>query len=163
LLGESLDERFRARAGRQWDRLVAPVPAGGRPHHNFHVFAVYPWLGLIRSAVVDEPLQVLDRCRIRWGRVDAVVDDAAVVRSRPLEWDGRRLVLGEPRLETARVRSDGHALAPSVAVGDWCALHWDWLCTPLTGGQLGALRRWTRHTLDVVNATPVPAPAAVLS
>jgi len=67
LLGDSMEERFRARAGRQWDRLLAPVPAGARPHHNFHVFAVYPWLGLIRSAVDEQPLHVLDRCRIRWG------------------------------------------------------------------------------------------------
>jgi hypothetical protein len=162
-LGDSVEERFRARAGRSWERLLAPVPQGARPHHSFHVFGVYPWLGLIRSGVVEQPLHVLDRCRIRWARVEAVLGERAVVRGRPLEWDGQRLVLGAPRPETVVVAAGGLSLAPSLDVGDWCALHWDWVCARLTSPQLAGLRHWTLHTLDVIGAAPVPAPAAVLS
>jgi hypothetical protein len=146
-LGTSLEERFRPRAGRVWDRLVAPVPAGARPHHNFHVFGVYPWLGLMRSGVVEEPLRVMDRCRIRWGRVEAITADTAVVRTRLLRWDGIRVALGPPVIEPARLGLDGRTLAPTVQVGDWCALHWDWVCSRLTRGQVGQLRAWTAHTL----------------
>ena len=39
------------------------IAAGAVPHHCFHVFAVYPWLGLLRTGVVDQPLHVLDQCR----------------------------------------------------------------------------------------------------
>jgi hypothetical protein len=49
--------------------LAAPVPACALPHHSFHVFGVYPWLGLLREGRSVEPLRVLDRCRIRWGQV----------------------------------------------------------------------------------------------
>jgi hypothetical protein len=163
LAADSLDERFRGRAGKQWERLVAPLPMGARPHHSLHVFGVYPWLGLIRSEVVEGPLRVLDQCRIRGGRVEALVDEYAVVHGLPLEWDGHALVLGSPRVERALVSTGGLLLAGELAVGDWCALHWDWVCARLTAAQLAALRGWTRHTLDAVNGTAFPAPAAVLS
>jgi hypothetical protein len=145
------------------DRLLNPLVSGGLPHHGFHVFGVYPWVGLLRSGTVDQALHVLDRCRVRWGRVTSVGDEIATVTSRPLVWDGRRLELGAPREETATIARDGYALAPNLQVGDWCALHWDWVCEPLDGRRLGALRKYTRRQLDAVNAVPFPAPASILA
>ncbi len=159
----SLEHRFRDRTGeRSWERLVAAVP-GAQPHHSFHVFGVYPWLGLLRAGRLDEPLLVLDRCRIRWGQVVAVVEDHAVVRSRPLEWDGRVLHEGEPRDEDVVVARDGHGLAGPLDPGDWCALHWDWVCERLDRRRLVALQTRSRRQLAVVNALPFPAPAGVLA
>lgn len=161
LLGASLEDRFRARAGAVWPRLVAPVPEGAVPHHSFHVFGVYPWLGLLREGRLDEPLRVLDRCRIRWGQVRAVGEGTAVVRSRPLVWDGRRLALGDAVDEPVRVgRSDR---ARPLRPGAWCSLHWDWACEELDVASLARLRRYTLGQLAVVNGTRVPAPATVLS
>ncbi|HET6816479.1 MAG TPA: DUF6390 family protein [Mycobacteriales bacterium] len=154
MLGPSLEERFRRRAGRAWERLVAPVPEGARPHHNFHVFGVYPWVGLIRSGVVDEPLRVIDRCRIRWGRVEAIIDDLALVRTRPLVWNGRKLALGPAAVEQARLRRGGASLAPDLLPGDWCAMHWDWVCARLSPSQVSQLRRWTGRTLAVCQQLP---------
>ena len=174
-MGLSLDDRFRDRVGRQaFGRLVDAVPAGALPHHSFHVFGVYPWLGLLRGGRVEEPLRVLDRCRIRWGRVVAITGDGnARVMSRPLAWDGRRLELGAPREELAVLRLGalglaglgltGLGLAGELRPGQWCALHWDWVCDRLDRRQLVALRRYTLGQLAVVNAQPFPAPAAVLA
>jgi hypothetical protein len=99
---------------------------------------------------------VLDRCRVRWGKVTAVHGDQATVESRPLRWDGRLLTLGEPAAETARLALDGTVLASSgltrgIAPGDWVALHWDWICDKLTGRQLRALRGYSQRHLDMVN------------
>jgi hypothetical protein len=163
MLGDSFDERFRRRAGRSWEDLAAAVLAGARPHHNVHVFAVYPWLGLMRSGIVDHPLRVLDRCRVRWGRVQEADGESVVVRSRRLTWDGSRLGLGAPEVEQALVARDGLNLTPVPSPGSWCALHWDWLCSPLTEGQLRELRARTLDALAVVNGLRHPAPAAVLS
>ena len=163
LLGDSLETRFRARAGRAWSRLVDAVPAGGLPHHSFHVFAIYPWLGLLREGHVDVPLTVLDRCRVRWGQVVSVTTAEAVVRSRPLVWDGHRLILGPPREETAYLRLDGLGLARQAQVGDWCSLHWDWICERLDRPGVASLRRYTFTQLLAVNGTAFPAPAAVLA
>jgi hypothetical protein len=163
LLGDSLESRFRDRAGRAWPRLVDAVPAGAVPHHSFHVFGVYPWLGLLREGRLDEPLQVLDRCRIRWGQVLDVVGGQALVRSRPLRWDGRRLLLGDPTEEQVMVRRDGLGLAGELRSGDWCSLHWDWVCERLDRRGLTALSRFTTAQLAVANGTRFPAPASVLA
>jgi hypothetical protein len=158
--GGALTERFRARAGRSFARLAEAVPAGAVPHHNFHVFGVYPWVGLLRAGPAEYPLRVLDRCRIRWGDVLAVADGLVTVRSRPLAWDGRSLRLGPPTLEEAVGAQDGLALAGALHPGDRVALHWDWVCDRLAPGQLHSLRLYTARQLATVNALPYPAPAA---
>ncbi|HSO65554.1 MAG TPA: DUF6390 family protein [Ornithinibacter sp.] len=163
LLGDSLETRFRGRAGRSWSRLVDAVPAGAVPHHSFHVFGIYPWVGLLREGRVDEPLHVLDRCRVRWGRVLELRGPRAVVMSRPLEWDGHRLLLGPERREEVLLREDGLGLAGPVHVGDWCSLHWDWVCERLDRRQLAALCRYTGDQLRVADSTPFSAPASVLA
>jgi hypothetical protein len=163
-MGAALDERFRPRvAGRTWSLLAEAVPAGAAPHHSFHVFGVYPWVGLIREGQVDQPLRVLDQCRIRWGVVRRVEGDQAVVLSRPLVWDGRALGYGVPREETVVWGRDGVGLTEPLQPGDTVAMHWEWVCDRLSERRLARLRRWTQHHLDIANGTMHPAPAAVLS
>ncbi len=164
LLGRSMEERFRAPAGRSFEHLGASVADGARPHHQFHVFAVYPWVGLLRSGHVDAALHVLDRCRIRWGRIVATTPGEALVRCRPLAWDGSHLTLGAARTERAIVADDGYSFVADLGAGEWVALHWDWVCERLTPRGLRALRRATADQLDLVNRrAPRSAPATVLS
>jgi len=161
---DSLETRFRPRLSRlEFERLSAAVIMGATPHHNFHVFGVYPWVGLMRGGMGDAPLQVLDRCRIRWGRVAEIHGDTAVVVSSSLDWDGRRLALRAAAAETARLRRDGHALAHAVQPGDWVSLHWDWVCDRLGPSELAYLRRSTAIELGAVGACAYSAPAAVLA
>jgi hypothetical protein len=151
-LGDSMAERFRKQVGNKFQFLAEGVLAGGVPHHSFHVFGVYPWVGLLgNDRMTEHALQVLDRCRVRWGKVIAVQGDQATVESRPLLWDGRLLTLGEPAAETARLALDRTVLAHGIAAGDWVALHWDWVCDKLTDRQLRALRTYTTRHLDMVN------------
>jgi hypothetical protein len=161
--GRSLEDRFEARTGRSFPRLVEAVPAGALPHHSFHVFGVYPWVGLLRSGSSDQALTVLDRCRIRWGQVQSVGSGSAVVISRPLVWDGHRLELGTPRPENVLTGVAGGMLTPDIAVGEWYALHWDWLCERLSPQRLSSLRHYSGRQLDLVNGLAFPAPATVLS
>lgn len=109
-LARHVHERFRGRVGRATERLVDTVAAGAVPHHCFHVFAVYPWLGLLRTGIVEEPLHVLDRCRITPACVVSVAGDEAVVRLRPLCWNGHTLELGTWTSRTARWRDAGLSL-----------------------------------------------------
>ncbi len=162
LLGASLEQRFRGPAGRDWARLVEAIPHAPLPHHGFHVFSVYPWTGLLRSGVAGEALRVLDRCRIRWGTVVSVESATAVVRSRPLSWDGRSLTLDPPRPETAVTADSGYGLAGPIAPGDQVALHWDWVCEHLTPNRLRWLRRLTAAQLDLVNRRLAHSPAAAV-
>ena len=160
VLAASLVERFERRVGRRVGLLTAAVPTGGVPQHSFHVFAVYPWLGLLRAGMDGPPMRVLDQCRIRWGRVEGVRGDLVTVASRGLSFDGSRLALGSERTEEARRSLDGVGFAVDLRVGDMVSLHWDWVCERLTPTALRWLIACTRRNLDAVNAVAVPGPAA---
>lgn len=147
--GNTVEERFRPRVGHGWPRLAEAIP-GGVPHHSFHVFVTYPWAGLLDSGR-GEPLHILDRCRIRWGRVQAVEGNRAVVESRPLQWDGRRLYLGPRQTETALLSVDGLGFLEPLAAGEWISLHWDWVCDRLDARQLAHLQRFSRRQLELTN------------
>lgn len=151
-VGDSMEDRFRHMSGSHFSSLAEGVNAGGVPHHSFAVFCIYPYTGLLTDRrKADHALTVLDRCRIRWGQVQAVLGDEVVVQSRPLEWDGRRLSMGAPHTETAQVSVGGVGMVDPLEVGDWVALHWEWVCDRLSTSQVGYLRRFTEHHLKIVN------------
>jgi hypothetical protein len=150
-LGASLDQRFRPRAGSAWSGLADAVELAARPHHNFHVFSVYPWVGLLRGGSSPVALDVLDRCRVRWARVLAVGPEGASVASRRLTWDGTRLGLSAPQPETVATATDGLALLDGLAPGDVVACHWGWASQRLSARQARWLRHETRAQLGLVN------------
>ena len=154
--GPFLEDGFRRRAGRGWESLSGTVLAGAVPHHSFHVFCVYPWTGLLRAGRSDPSLHVLDRCRIGWGQVvSAPGDGTAIVRQRPLTWDGRSLGLGP-----AEPRPVMTGFAGPLQPGDWVSLHWDCVCDRLTAGQLRALRRFTLRHMRLAQAGSLSLTAA---
>jgi hypothetical protein len=151
-VGNSMEDRFRAMTGPMFSSLTAGVLAGGVPHHSFAVFCIYPYTGLLTdSRKADQALTVLDRCRIRWGRVLAVQGDQVTVESQPLTWDGRRLGLGPAEPETVVQSVDGIGMVGQVAVGDWVSMHWEWVCDRLSPHQVGYVRRFTQRHLRIVN------------
>jgi len=149
-LAAHLDERFGARLGSGRERLHGVL--GAVPHHCFHVFVVYPWVGLLRSGVVDEPLHVLDRCRIAAALVLSVEPDEATVELRPLAWNGSQLALGPLEQRVVRWRDGGLGFA-APAPGDRVALHWDFVCDVLSPTRERALATATARSLHAVNAT----------
>jgi hypothetical protein len=158
-LARHVEDRFRGRIGRTWRRVLDSVAAGAVPHHAFHVFAVYPWLGLMRTGVIEQPLHVLDQCRTTPALVESLSGDAARVLARPLLWDGRALVLGSWTPRDVRWRDDGLALVADTRPGDWVSLHWDFVCDRLSPAAAGRLERVTRRVLAAVNAAPSTAAA----
>ena len=128
-VGNSMEERFRRLTGGKFPTLATSVLAGGVPHHSFAVFCIYPWTGLLSDGrKAKHALTVLDRCRIRWGQVRAVMGDQVVVESRQLTWDGHVLGIGEPISETAVRSLDGVSMIGALEPGDWVSLHWEWVC-----------------------------------
>jgi Family of unknown function (DUF6390) len=121
-------DRFRGRLGKAQETLSTIAGAGAVPHHCFHVFAVYPWLGLLRSGVVDEPLRVLDQCRTTAGLVLARDGDEADVLAPPLLWEEGTLRLGVPEPRRIRWRDGGRAFVPPPEPGSLVSLHWNFAC-----------------------------------
>ncbi|MGH3444071.1 MAG: DUF6390 family protein, partial [Nocardioidaceae bacterium] len=152
-MGNAIEDRFRYRTGQNFSHIADGVVAGGVPHHNFSVFVASPWGSLLgQDRKTELAVSQLDRCRIRWGQVVSVSGDEAVVRFRPLIWDGAALVLDEPQVETAQFALSGTAFLPDLAAGDVVSLHWDWVCDRLTPNQLRMLQHYTAKHLKIANA-----------
>jgi hypothetical protein len=149
-LGRHVEERFGRRLGRAHERVERAAAAGAVPHHCFHVFAVYPWLGLLRSGIVDEPLRILDRCRTTPAVVRAVEGDRADVLAPSLRWDGEHLVLGEPSPRRVRWREEGRSFVQRPAPGALVSLHWDFVCDVLSPAAASSLYRATSRALAAV-------------
>ena len=160
-LASSLDDRFAARTRQHQSDIAAAVAAGGVPQHNFHVFAVYPWLGMLRAGREGPAFDVLERCRIRWGQVLESRGDTVRVRSRSLAFERSRLTLGPERVEEVRRSLDGVGFVDDLSPGEVVSLHWDWVCDRLTPHSLRWLRRCTQRNLDAVNSLAAPGPAVV--
>src|SRR5215475_9307433 len=128
---------------------VHPGP-GVLAHHSFHVFVVYPWVRFLDRDSATA-LGVMQDCRIRWGTVESLEGEHAVIASRPLQLDHGALALGEPRPERVQWKKGEVSLAPAPARGSIIAAHWDWVCATLTDDQGAALESATRATLELVN------------
>lgn len=146
--GRSIDDRFRRRAGTSWRRLVDGIP-DGVANHAFHVFHVMPWAGLIRDGVVDEPLDIIDRCRISWATVIGPAAPGSsgqvLVRRDPLVWSGSRMSFGRPVIEAVDSPIE-------LDAGDVVAIHWNWVCERLSAVQLNWLRRTTLRQVETLRA-----------
>ena len=153
-----VDDRFRGRLGRARENVTGAVAAGAVPHHCFHVFAVYPWIGLLRSGIVDEPLRILDQCRTTPARVLAVQGETVRVLARPLLYENGRLFLGDPAERRARWSDGGLAFVRPLLPGDHVSLHWDFVCDLLTPEGVLALDHATRRALLAVDPVVARGP-----
>jgi hypothetical protein len=157
-LARHVEDRFKGRVGRTWQGIVDAVAAGAVPHHTFHVFAVYPWLGLLRTGDVTHPLSVLDRCRTTPALAVRVEGETAHVLAPSLDWDGNRLALGPWQQRTARFSESGLGFV-AVNRGDWVSLHWDFVCDRLTPAQAATLYAANGRALAASNRSTGPKSA----
>ena len=56
-------------AGQYWSHLTPDLAREAAGNHCFHVFGVYPWTRFLGRGMDEQPLSVLDNCRIAWGTV----------------------------------------------------------------------------------------------
>jgi hypothetical protein len=149
-LGELLLERFASQAGHYWSYLTKDLLDEVTPTHVFHVLGVYPWTRLLATGR-DEPLHVLDSCRIRPAEVLEVRAEAVLVRARALAWDGRQLGLTSAADEAVVWRSASGTFTDPLQEGAWVALHWGHICDELGASEVRELDRWTELQIDATN------------
>jgi hypothetical protein len=153
-LAASLAVRFRPRLRPEGWRWLGEKPAAGAvPIHAFHVLDVFPRVGLLRSGSTDRPLQVMDQCRVRWGRVHEVCADSLVVDVVPLVLVDGRLRLGPARPERVEAWEGGAGFVAGVQPGEMVSVHWSFACDRLSPDQVRRLAGWTRRQLQIANQT----------
>lgn len=147
LWGHSVSERFRDRAHTRWDAVLEALYKGGSPNHAFHVFCVYPWVGLLAEGFVGPSMDVLDNCRISWGEVIAASDDGVLARRRPLVWQENSLQMGAPEEVVVEVP----AFIGSLSEGDLVSIHWRTACERIDRRSVDRLDRSNGHHLSIAN------------
>lgn len=165
-VGETLDpQRFYAKllaliggqAGAYWTHLNADLAEEAAANHSFHVFGVYPWTRLLGKVPAEQPVRILDSCRITPVTVLSRTADRIEVSCQLLVWNGSGLNLSEPVTRSLEVAVDGYSAVPDVAPGDEVAVHWDRLCARLTPSARANLKASTRRQLRATNRRLVAA------
>jgi hypothetical protein len=126
-------------------RLATILPKGAIPHHTFHVLFV--GVGAV-TGHVPTTLPNMERCRVSWGIVQEVRDNALLVEGPSLLWDGRFFRVGPRR--SFSVESDIELLTePKEA--DAVATHWEHAVYKLDPDRLAALKRYTQLSVDAAS------------
>jgi hypothetical protein len=155
--GWHLLDRFGPRAGRDVTRLTAGVGLGAAPHHAFHVFCVYPWVGLLREGRGGtEPLRILRECHVSWGTVVDRNGDELVVEGPRLSWGGGELALGGCERRAVWLDPRLVRLGRAITTGSVVAVHWSEVVDVLDRRQATWLASITTAQLGVANRAGVP-------
>lgn len=151
---DSLKERFGPRMNsRSFHWLTTKLESGARPHHNFHVFDVYVRGGLMKDERATIALDLMDSCRVSWGRVKEVDGDHLVVERQPLALVAGKLALGAPLPSRVTRQHGGQGFVGTPPAGTWVSIHWNWACDVLDADALRRLTRATARCIDLANQT----------
>lgn len=121
-----------------------------KPHHTFYVLGMYSRSSEKVGGAEAKLLELMDSCRISWGRVLEVKRDSLVVDRPPL-------ILGDGKLSLGPVTKKKVGFDPeippfsSVQKGDWVSLHWNFASEKLQRYQLENLRRYTALDIEAAN------------
>jgi hypothetical protein len=132
--------------------LFKQLGAVAKPHHTFYVMGMYS-RPAATSANREKLLQLMDSCRISWGRVVEVKEKELVVERSPLTFkksEEEHLLLSKP--VRTKVAYD-QEIAPfnSISTGDWVSLHWNFASEKLTSRQVRNLRAYTLGDIKATN------------
>jgi hypothetical protein len=125
------------------------------PHHTFYVMSTYA-----TTAAPDGPnvtneakrkiAEVIDNCRISWGRVRKVGKDELQVVVRPMDLDGGGLSLARPVVKRVRYNPEVRPFG-AVKAGDVVSIHWNYACDIMTARQAKNIARYTNVDIRLVN------------
>ncbi len=120
-----------------------------KPHHTFYVLGMYSRSN-IKTANQGKLLDLMDSCRVSWGRVLEVKRDSLIVNRRPLALQDDKLSLSGPvRKEVAF--DSGIPPFSSIKKGDWVTLHWNFASEKLSLIQLKNLKSYTALDIEATN------------
>lgn len=136
-------------------RVFRAVGDGARPHHTFYVMSTFaaPTVKDGQNLLTESSKKVaelVDNCRISWGKVRKVGKDKLAVEYRPVRIEDAKLDLAQPVVRKVGydrlVRPFG-----KVREGDFVSIHWGYACDVLSARQVGNIERYTRADIRSAN------------
>ncbi|MFH1172953.1 MAG: DUF6390 family protein, partial [bacterium] len=114
------------------EKVWGKIPLGAKPHHSFHVFNIPKRTG---HYPVEHTLETMEACRITPAQIKSqrlpdkgLLISKIKVEYRPMVPVGNRLILGQPIEKEVWLEFNDKAFIEEPKVGDWVALHWNWVC-----------------------------------
>jgi len=104
----------------------------------------------LKSGTEAKLLELMDSCRISWGKVAEVRRDSLVVDRPALSMDGRRLALTAPQKKEVRYDPQIPSFS-NVRKGDWVSIHWSFASDRLQPRQLANLEKYTALDIKATN------------
>lgn len=120
-----------------------------KPHHTFYVLGMFA-RSSIKSGSEGKLLELMDSCRISWGKVTEVGKVTLKVERPALSMEGHRISLSLPQRKEVRYDPQIPAFA-NVKRGDWVSIHWNFASEKLRSVQLANLRKYTALDIDATN------------
>ena len=120
-----------------------------KPHHTFYVLGMYA-KSSIRAGTEDKLLELMDSCRISWGKVSQVNRDSLVVVRPSLALKDGLLTLAPPKKKEISYDPEITPFS-SIQRGDWVSVHWNFASEKLTPYQLKNLKRYTKLDIQATN------------
>jgi Family of unknown function (DUF6390) len=140
-------------------RLFRDLGSLAKPHHTFYVLNMYAKASE-NTSTKEKLIELMDCCRISWGKVIAVREKILEVERPALSANGNddQLALKAPK--RMEVGYDPE-IRPFDSIGkeDWVSIHWNFASDKLNSIQLRNLMKYT--ALDIV-ATNLSAKVAPL-
>jgi len=131
-------------------RLVNFFPRSPKPHHSFHVLAVWRRTGHLN---IPHTLETMDACLINWGKIIAFNEDGTIkVTTQKLEDVAGKLHLTKKITRNIKYQGKSDALKSDLVKGDYLSYHWGYFCQKLEVRQLINLKYYTNLSLQVINS-----------
>ena len=160
---DHLRERFQKKFPKEHiKQLLKAQPFAAFPHHALHVFNAFSTMGTAPDALVtadgrdDKVAQIMDKCRISWGKVVAWENGNLIVEYEPVKRDDGRLFLAQPTTTKVLAEVQERSFVKGARPGDWISFHWGFACAILTPIQVANLRKYTLSDMSLANTVSVP-------
>ena len=129
--------------------LFRNLGTSAKPHHTFYVLGMYSRAK--GGPEVDKKLlELMDSCRISWGRVVGVNKKTLTVERPPLVLDDGRLGLAAPQRKEVVFDREIRPFN-TVRKGDWVSVHWNFASEKLRPYQVRNLKSYTALDIEAAN------------
>lgn len=125
---------------------VGPI---AKPHHTFYVLGIYA-RSSIRAGTEGLLLELMDSCRISWGKVLELRHASLIVERPSLELKNGVLSLGLAARKEIKYDPEISPFA-NIRKGDWVSVHWNFASEKLMTYQLRNLELYTKLDIKAAN------------